>query len=83
MLYPILVGRKVGLYLSEAGEVITPPSYDSLQGLRSPIPGCTDLRYAPNVLGADGSVAIAVFSGQAGMKWGFVGPSGRDRATCL
>lgn len=75
VLYPILVDGKWG-FISEAGEVITPPRYDSLQGLRFPIPGCTDLRYAPNVLGADGPVAVAVFSGQAGMKWGFVGPSG-------
>ena len=75
VLYPILVDGKWGL-ISEKGEVITPPSYDSLQGLRFPIPGCTDLRYAPNVLGANGPVAVAVFSGQVGMKWGFVDPSG-------
>ncbi|SFM07692.1 WG repeat-containing protein [Shimia aestuarii] len=75
LLYPILVDGKWG-FISEAGDVITPPSYDSLQGLRFPFPGCTDLRYAPNVLGADGPVAVAVSSGHVGMKWGFVGPSG-------
>lgn len=74
-IYPVLVDGKWG-FISEAGDVIAPPSYDSLQGLRFTIPGCTDLRYASNVLGADGPVAVAVRAVSSGLKWGFVGPSG-------
>lgn len=75
VIYPILEDGKWG-FISEAGDVIAPSIYDSLQGLRFPIPGCTDLRYAPNVLGKDGPVAVAVRAGAGGLKWGFVDSSG-------
>ncbi|GGE57880.1 WG repeat-containing protein [Actibacterium pelagium] len=75
VLYPILVDDKWG-FISESGDVIAEPAYDSLKGLRFPIPGCTDLRFAPNVLGADGPVAVANFAGGAALKWGFVSAEG-------
>lgn len=70
VLYPTFVDGKWGL-ISESGEVITEPTYDNLKDFRSPVPGCSELKFDSNFLGAEGPIAAS-----SGGLWGFVGPGG-------